>query len=103
MVKNQAGGTNDLTLGADAPLRAAAAVPLTDEAGLPLPPAHVGEAGHALSLSDQQVLMVLLGKCEPYNIAFETHLGPILADTQQNCCCLYCKTACFAPCQTGIH
>lgn len=58
VVRNRAGtGTNDLALGADAPLWSAATVPLADEAGKPLPPSHVGEAGHAMSLSDQQVLI----------------------------------------------
>jgi hypothetical protein len=53
---NQAapGSGNDLTLGADAPLWAAAQVPLVDEMYIPLPPPRVGLAGHALSLSDQQ-------------------------------------------------
>ena len=49
------GSGNDLALGADAPLWAAAQVPLVNETYMPLPPPHVGLAGHALSLSDQQV------------------------------------------------
>lgn len=66
VVRNQAGtGANDLALGADAPLWSAATVPLADEAGKPLPPSHVGEAGHAMSLSDQQVCMVCTS-CRQY-------------------------------------
>ena len=49
------GSGNDLMLGADAPLWAAAQVPLVTEMYMPLPPPRVGLAGHALSLSDQQV------------------------------------------------
>ena len=82
------GSGNDLMLGADAPLWAAAQVPLVNEMYMPLPPPRVGLAGHALSLSDQQVSCVrhwsmhagvwllshATGWCEP--VAWYAHVSP---------------------------
>lgn len=51
-------GTNDLYFGGDAPLWVYSTAPLTLSDGRPSPPPIPGGAGHALSLSDQQVLIL---------------------------------------------